>query len=52
MVVGSEVFLAEVQEKYTHKYSDDSNSGSKCFEKKVLSGDNKTEKNSYYGIIR
>ena len=23
-----------------------------CYEKKVISGDNKTEKNSYYGILR
>ena len=43
--------MAEVQQKYTHKFTDDFGKTG-CFEKKVLSGDNKTEKNSYYGILR
>ena len=43
--------VTKVQEKYTHKFTN--TSGSKeCFERKVLSGDNKTEKNTYYGIFR
>ena len=43
--------MSEVQDKYTHKFTDDFGKTG-CFEKKVLSGDNKTEKNSFYGILR
>ena len=43
--------IREVQDKYTHKFTDDFGK-TECFEKKVLSGDNKTEKNSFYGILR
>ena len=43
--------MTEIQMKYTHKF--ENNLGQiDCFEKKVLSGDNKTEKNSHYGILR
>ena len=34
-----------------HKFKD-SNGASHCFERKVVSGDNKTEKNMHYGILR
>ena len=43
--------ISEVQNKYTHKYTDTDGS-TKCFERKTLSGDNKTEKNSHHGILR
>ena len=43
--------MTEVQEKFTHKFINDAGNN-ECFEKKVLSGDNKTEKNSFYGILR
>ena len=43
--------MSEVQDKYTHKFTDDFGKTG-CFEKKVLSGDNKTVKNSFYGILR
>ena len=43
--------MVQVQDKYVHKYIDASNNIN-CFEKKVLSGDQKTEKNSYFGILR
>jgi hypothetical protein len=43
--------MSEVQDKYTHKFTDNFGKTG-CFEKKVLSGDNKTEKNSFYGILR
>ena len=43
--------ISEVQQNYAHKYADEFGSY-KCFERKVLSGDNKTEKNSHHGIIR
>ena len=43
--------MNDVQDKFTHKFTDElGNTG--CFEKLVLSGDNKTEKNSVYGILR
>ena len=42
--------MQDLQLKYAHTHkSGDSNA---CFEKKVISGDNKTEKNSHYGILR
>ena len=45
------VMMNEVQLNFTQKFSD--NLGNvDCFEKKVLSGDNKTEKNSHHGILR
>ena len=43
--------MSEVQEKFVHKFTDGSGN-IKCYEKKVLSGDQKTEKNSYYGKLR
>ena len=43
--------MDEVQDKFTHKFRD-MDGEVQCFEKKVISGDNKTEKNSYYGILR
>ena len=45
------VMMQEVQDKYVHKKNNADGSTS-CYERKVLSGDNKTEKNSYYGILR
>ena len=43
--------MQEIQEKYVHK--DENALGvTTCYEKKVISGDNKTEKNSHYGIPR
>ena len=45
------VMMTEVQDKYIQKFSDDLGKTG-CFERKVLSGDNKTEKNSFYGILR
>ena len=43
--------VTEVQEKYTHKFMN-ADGDMESFERKVLSGDNKTEKNSFYGILR
>ena len=40
-----------IQDKYTHKYID-SDGEVQCYERKVVGGDNKTEKNSHYGILR
>ena len=42
--------MSTLQDKYTHKYKDGTEI--KCYERKVISGDNKTEKNSHHGIIR
>ena len=42
--------ISDIQQKYTHKFLIDGEID--CFEKKVLSGDNKTEKNCHYGILR
>ena len=42
--------ISDIQKKYTHKFESDD--GKECFERKVLSGDNKTEKNSHYAILR
>ena len=42
--------MSTLQDKYTHKYEDGTEI--KCYERKVISGDNKTEKNSHHGIIR
>ena len=42
--------MAEVQ-KYVHTFKDSDNV-EHCHEKKIVSGDNKTEKNMHYGIIR
>ena len=42
--------MQDLQSKYVHKTEE---SGAvRCFEKKILSGDNKTEKNSHHGIVR
>ena len=43
--------MSEVQDEYVHKYRDMAGN-MQCYEKRVLSGDQKTEKNSYYGILR
>ena len=43
--------MDEVQMKYTHKFKDESGKV-RCFERKVIGGDNKTEKNSHHGILR
>lgn len=43
--------MEEIQEEYIPTY-EDSLGNTKCFEKKILSGDNKTEKNSHHGILR
>ena len=43
--------ISDVQHRFAHTY-EDSNGRKKCFEKKILSGDNKTEKNSHHGILR
>ena len=43
--------LDEIQDSFIHKFRDMTGEVH-CYEKKVISGDNKTEKNSYYGILR
>ena len=43
--------MQDIQLKATHTYAEDDGSIC-CYEKKVISGDNKTEKNSHYGILR
>ena len=43
--------IAEVQDKYVHNFTD-SDGEIKCYEKKIIGGDNKTEKNSVHGILR
>ena len=43
--------IADVQQKYSATYTDEFGN-TKCHERKTLSGDNKTEKNSYHGILR
>ena len=43
--------MSEIQEKYVHKFEDQDGTGF-TFERKILSGDNKTEKNQTYGILR
>ena len=43
--------MTEIQSSYVHKFKDQ-NRTMKCYEKKILSGDNKTEKNQTYGILR
>ena len=43
--------MSEVQEKFVHKFPNSSGEIN-CYEKKVLSGDQKTEKNSHYAILR
>ena len=43
--------MSDIQEKYVHIFKD-KDGNSKCYEKKILSGDNKTEKNQTYGILR
>ena len=43
--------MGEVQEKWVPKYTD-VDGVKKCYEKKIIGGDNKTEKNSVYGILR
>ena len=43
--------MMDIQTKYVHKFK--TKDGTlRCYEKKILSGDNKTEKNQTYGIIR
>ena len=43
--------MIDIQKKYVHTF-ENKDGTFKCFEKKILSGDNKTEKNQTYGIIR
>ena len=43
--------IIEVQDKFAHVYTDEQGN-EKSYEKKVLGGDNKTEKNSHHGILR
>ena len=43
--------MSDIQEKYVHTFQDEEGNV-KVYEKKILSGDNKTEKNQTYGIIR
>ena len=43
--------LDVIQHNFIHKFKE-MDGEVQCFEKKVISGDNKTEKNSYYGILR
>ena len=43
--------MNEIQSSYVHKFEDQDGTV-KCYEKKILSGDNKTEKNQTYGILR
>jgi hypothetical protein len=43
--------MSEVQEKFVHKFLNSSGEVD-CYEKKILSGDQKTEKNSFYAILR
>ena len=43
--------MTEIQKKYVHTYEDHKGKV-RCFERKIISGDNKTEKNSTYGILR
>ena len=42
--------MSDIQKKYIHIYKN-KDGQSKCYEKKILSGDNKTEKNQVYGIL-
>ena len=41
--------IEDVQRKYISKHEDSLGSFN-CYERKILSGDNKTEKNSHHGI--
>ena len=43
--------MTVVQNKYVHTFKDQDGTV-KCYEKKILSGDNKTEKNQTFGILR
>ena len=43
--------MSDIQEEYVHTFTDQEGN-IKVYEKKILSGDNKTEKNQTYGIIR
>ena len=43
--------MAEFQQKYVQVYENEDGSFN-CYEKKILSGDNKTEKNQTYGLMR
>ena len=42
--------MTEVQE-FVNTYEDEE-SVTRCYERKIVSGDNKTEKNMHYGILR
>ena len=41
--------MADIQDKYVHTFEDDDGT-TRCYERKILSGDNKTEKNQTNGI--
>ena len=43
--------MVDIQAKYVHKF-EDKEGNIRCYEKKILSGDNKTEKNQTFGIYR
>ena len=43
--------MADVQLKTVHTYTDETEK-EQCFQRKVISGDNLTEKNMHHGIIR
>ena len=43
--------MTEIQKEYVHTFKNQDGTV-KCYEKKILSGDNKTEKNQTYGILR
>ena len=42
--------LIEVRDKFAHSYTDELGN-EKSYKKRVISGDNKTEKNSHHGIL-
>ena len=43
--------MTDIQHKYVHTFEDHDGTA-KCYERKIISGDNKTEKNQVYGILR
>ena len=44
------MMINDIQDKYAHKFSGPN--GIECYERRILGGDNKTEKNSHHGILR
>ena len=45
------ISMMEEVQKHVHSF-EDKDGVKHCYEKKILSGDNKTEKNMHYGILR